>query len=327
MSISKYKEILKQAVRAARSIVYAFNGFVYDFTRYVKYGGWRTTGAGKRDYRAVKIYHRLEKSLSFRNRRPGSGVEALTSLSKLFRENGFNTENLGYQERVGIKVMGDFLDKIESEDPSVEEARQLFRELELLKAEEGGVLTYSESKLLAGKLENPENFFMSRYSVRDFKSIAVDCSLIRYAIKMAMKSPSVCSRQAWHVYHIEQRELIDHALKFQNGNSGFGHQIPCLLILAVDLNAFDTASERYQHWIDGGMFSMSMILALHSIGLGSCCLNWSKGPIDDIRIRKELKINNSHTILMMLGVGYAKEDFKVCFSARRSVDEIYTLLD
>ena len=49
-----------------------------------------------------------------------------------------------------------------------------------------------------------------------------------------------------------------------------------LLIIAMDLKAFVPAHERYQHWIDGGMFSMSIIYALHSLGLSSCCLNWSK---------------------------------------------------
>lgn len=45
--------------------------------------------------------------------------------------------------------------------------------------------------------------------------------LISRAVGLAMKSPSVCSRQAWHVYHIDDRALIDKALTFQNGNREF----------------------------------------------------------------------------------------------------------
>src|SRR3546814_8739546 len=96
--------------------------------------------------------------------------------------------------------------------------------------------------------------------------------------------------QASYVYCLQSREIIDRALSLQNGNRGFGHEIPCLLILCTDLSAFDTAGERYQHWIDGGMFSMSLVWALHALGYSSCCLNWSKTPSDG---RK--KIGRAHT--------------------------------
>lgn len=321
------KARVKDFLRPIKNILFVVAGFSYDLFRYIAYAGWRTGGAGKRDYRAVKIYHRLEKSLSFRVRKLSSGAEAIFALSKLFNEKEFNSNKPGYQERVALKVMSDFLQEMQSDDPRIDESRALCRALKNIEADAGGVLMYTEQELLAGRLENPEQFFMSRFSVRDFQGKTIDRELIKRAVQLAMKSPSVCSRQAWHVYHIERREIIDSALSLQNGNRGFGHEVPCLLILAADLRAFDTASERYQHWIDGGMFSMSMVLALHSLGLGSCCLNWSKGPVDDIRLRKKLNIQGSHSVLMMMAVGFAKESFKVCCSVRRPEAEVYTLLE
>src|SRR3546814_1994141 len=91
-----------------------------------------------------------------------------------------------------------------------------------------------------------------------------------YEMRISDWSSDVCSSDL---------EIIDRALSLQNGNRGFGHEIPCLLILCTDLSAFDTAGERYQHWIDGGMFSMSLVWALHALGYSSCCLNWSKTQI------------------------------------------------
>src|SRR3546814_11150576 len=85
---------------------------------------------------------------------------------------------------------------------------------------------------------------------------SVPSAVIEEAVELALHSPSVCDRQASYVYCLQSREIIDRALSLQNGNRGFGHEIPCLLILCTDLSAFDTAGERYQHWIDGGMFSM-----------------------------------------------------------------------
>ena len=197
----------------------------------------------------------------------------------------------------------------------------------VLASTSGGVIDTSAEKIASGKLDNPEQFFLTRHSVRDFKADPVPKELIDRTLQLAMKTPSVCNRQAWHVYHLDKRSSIDRALSLQNGNRGFGHEVPCLLVITSDLKAFDTSGERHQHWIDGGMFSMSIVMSLHALGLATCCLNWSKGPIDDLKFRKLINIEDSHSVMMMLAVGYASDDLKVCYSARKSIENIYTHLD
>ena len=194
-------------------------------------------------------------------------------------------------------------------------------------SDEGGVVEKSIASLQSGKLHDPESFFLSRFSVRDFDRKKVSNEDIEKAIVLALNTPSVCNRQASFVYYLNTRAEIDKALSLQNGNRGFGHEVPCLLILCADLSAFDTAGERYQPWIDGGMFSMSIIWALHSLGLTSCCLNWSKGPIDDLKLRKLIDIKNEHTVLMMLAVGFPNKKLKVCYSARKEVEAFYKNMD
>lgn len=320
------KKFLKNKFRPLKNIGFAGIGYVYDFYRFYKFGGWRKKRAS-RGYRAVKIYHRLEKSLSFRVQKANSGSDAANALLGMFKEKGFQRNKISYHEKVALKVLSDYKDTI---DPNIELAFNISKLSEELESDfviDGGVTEYSHAELLLGKLESPENFFLTRYSVRDFKSEKVDKCLIERAVRLALKTPSVCNRQAWHVYHIDQREVIDNVLTLQNGNRGFGHEAPCLLLLTVDLNAFDTSEERYQHWIDGGMFSMSILMALHSLGIGSCCLNWSKGVIDDLRLRKKINIAPNHTILMLMAVGYPNENLKVCYSARRPLEEVYSYVN
>lgn len=324
--MNSFVPMIKDLLRPIRDAVYVFGGYMYDFARYIRYGGIFRFGSGKRDYRAVKIYHRLEKSLSFKSRRPGAGMDAALDLLRFYSSPKFDADNPGFQERVGVKVLRDYLGQAE-EDSRIYRFKKLIEDISPLAETEGGVLEYANVVLEEGKLDDPEKFFMSRYSVRDFKNKKVESELLARAIRLAMKSPSVCNRQAWHVYHIQERENIDTALSLQNGNRGFGHEVPCLLVIAADLAAFDSASERYQPWIDGGMFSMSLLLALHSLGLGACCLNWSKGPIDDLKLRRLINIRKGHSILMMVAVGYASNTLKVCHSARRNISEIYTRLD
>jgi nitroreductase len=139
-----------------------------------------------------------------------------------------------------------------------------------------------------------------------------------------MKTPSVCNRQAWHVYHITDASIKEKALRYQSGNRGFGENIPNLMIVTTDLRAFMPGQEHYQHWIDGGLFSMSIIYALHSLGVASCCLNWSQSPGNDKLLRSLIDIEPSHTVIMMLAVGWPDKKNNVCVSARRPLDEVYT---
>jgi nitroreductase len=187
----------------------------------------------------------------------------------------------------------------------------------------GGVRHVDAESLAKGCLPDPEEFFFSRCSVREFSDRPVKQEIVKRAVSLALKTPSVCNRQAWFVYHIDDQSIIGRCLELQNGNSGFGHKIKSLLIITSDLKAFDTGSERYQHWIDGGMFSMSLVYALHSLGVASCCLNWSKVVRDNIRIRKRLPIEPHHTIIMMLAIGYPSSNIKVCYSARRPLENVY----
>lgn len=318
---------LKRVIRPLHNLLWAFNGFAYDFSRFVRYSGWRgQADRRKRDYKAVKTYHQLEKSLSFRERRAGSGWEAAGNLVHLLGRADAVAVERGYHETVGVKVLRDFA---ATADGGGETARRVEAFLQHVREEsiEGGVIELDAEQLLAGRLDDPERFFFSRHSVRDFRAAPVPRELLRRAIKLAMRTPSVCNRQAWHVYQMDSRDSIDRALALQNGNRGFGHEVPCLLIITADLRAFDTHGERFQHWVDGGMFAMSLSLALHALGLASCLLNWSRGARDDRRLRRVVALDDAHTVITMMAVGHASEKLKVCYSARRPVDSILTFLD
>src|SRR3546814_5180755 len=93
----------------------------------------------------------------------------------------------------------------------------------------GGIREISADHLASGRLPNPQNFFRTRASVRDYSSAPVPSAVIEEAVELALHSPSVCNRQASYVYCLQSRAIIDRALSLQNGNRGFGHEIPCLL--------------------------------------------------------------------------------------------------
>jgi len=318
-------------IRPFGRVLKAMQGFIYDLKRFYKYAGWRADMNDKdiRNYHSVKVYHSLEKSLSYKNRNIGSGwTDAYLTLDVI--KNAENNDNIGFHDYLAYERLIQFIDH--PDNVNTENAKDIRKTLEKIKyfkiqKSTPAIFKYTQDDYQKGKLPIPEDFFFSRFTLREFKDETVDENTIQRAINLAIKSPSVCNRQPWHVYHITDKELKRKALKYQAGNRGFGEKIPNLIIITTDLRAFMPGQEHYQHWIDGGMFSMSFIWALHSLGIASCCLNWSQSPSNDKAFRELININPAHTVTMMIAVGRPDSENIVCSSERRPLQEVYTFIN
>ena len=83
--------------------------------------------------------------------------------------------------------------------------------------------------------------------------------------------------------------------------------------------------ERYQGWIDGGIFAMTLALAIHAEGLGACFLNWSVEPAQDRAMRNHLGIADDELVITMMSAGHLKEAFSVPVSHRKPLEDVLTL--
>ncbi|ANB75650.1 hypothetical protein AYM40_25245 [Paraburkholderia phytofirmans OLGA172] len=162
----------------------------------------------------------------------------------------------------------------------------------------------------------------SRRSVRAYAAVRVSMDDVKAAIALAQLSPSACNRQPWHVHVYEQRSQIDALLALQNGNAGFGQLVQMLLVITVDSHSFFDGSERNQAFIDAGLFSMTLILALHARGLSSCCLNWCVSPDNDMEAHERGAIPGQERIIMYMAVGVPAESSVVPRSARRDMGSV-----
>lgn len=174
----------------------------------------------------------------------------------------------------------------------------------------------------AAGIDDVRRFFSSRHSTRDFDDRAVSLADLIEAVEMAINTPSVCNRQAWLVRLQLDREDIVRSLAFQNGNTGFTENIPALAIVTVDSQLFAGSGERNQGWIEGGLFSMSLVWALHGMGIDSCMLNMSLPNRRTDALRRELGIPDNELVIMMIAIGYGKEGHRVARSPRRNIAEV-----
>lgn len=167
--------------------------------------------------------------------------------------------------------------------------------------------------------------FLARRSVRNFREVAVPLDLIGSAVAAAQLSPSACNRQPWKVHVYQDAGLIREMLALQNGNAGFGHRLRVLLVIAADSKGFFDASERHQAFVDAGLFTMSLLLALQARGLGTCCLNWCVDPVADRRAHEVGGIPDSERIIMYLAVGVPESEGLVPRSPRRGLGSVIHL--
>ncbi|KJZ04354.1 nitroreductase [Pseudoalteromonas sp. CO348] len=305
-------------------------GFIYDWLRVIKHGGWRKKhkNSDERVYILAKSYHSLEKSLSFRDNDPERGWANAHFVADILTELWQSDQNLKTAHELGaINAIKEFYKKNSTAKQST-----LFREkyewiLNYKSQVKAGVKVLKKAEAELGILEKPSDFFLTRYSLRDFSNKEVPLAIIEEATKYAMKSPSACNRQSWRVDIVKSKGKIDELLSIQNGNQGFTGNIHTLAIISADLKAFISGNERYQHWIDGGLFSMSFIYSLHSLGVGSCCLNWSQMIKPDLALRKMYDLPDSNSVIMMLAIGYPKEENIVCVSPRRDIKEVLHFIE
>ena len=191
----------------------------------------------------------------------------------------------------------------------------------------GGVTRITKKDLLK-TLNNFDfkTFSEVRYSIRNFdENYSVPIEIIKKAILIAGKSPSACNRQAWKVYVFKglKKDLI---LNHQNGNRGFRDSIDTVLLI-VGLTSSFSYGERHGAWVDGGIFSMSLLYALHSFGLGTCSLNTGYTLKQELNLRKAINLELNEEPIMMIAVGGIKNEFKVANSCRKSIDELMVLVN
>lgn len=185
----------------------------------------------------------------------------------------------------------------------------------------GGLKWLVKSQWDGWSLEKFDEFLSFRHSVRDFDSTPVESRLLKSAIATSLKTPSVCNRQGWGIHYYDDKVKMAELLSYQNGNTGFTECIDKLIIVTGNLKAF-TRHEHNQLFVDGGLVSMNLMLAIHAAGLGSCPLNTCMPYTKEKKLMSAAGIPENERLIMMIAVGNLKDKFSVAQSEKYSLDNV-----
>lgn len=276
----------------------------------------------------LKTYHRIEKGLALPFPRPGFGAEPAAELLKYLQvylahwgpdaitRAALNTLRclIEFNARHGVAM----------DAVSTGTQRLLSQQGPAAEHSHGGTVAVDRARDIPDGFDF-EAFAAARHSVRQFRPGEVPQSAIESAVRCAIRAPSVCNRQAGLVYVVRDAQMKQRMLSFQNGNRGFGDQADVVLLVGTRLPMFHTPGERFQAWVDGGLFAMSLLHGLHAQGLGACCLNWSVTREHDRRFKVACNVPANVEVIMMIAVGLLPDTFAVAASPRRALSDV--LLD
>jgi nitroreductase len=103
---------------------------------------------------------------------------------------------------------------------------------------------------------------------------------------------------------------------------GFEKEIKTLLLIAADITCFGGAEEIHQMFVDGSLFAMSLIYALHERGLATCPLHAGFNKVSERALRRMVSLPEFHCPILFIAIGHYEDVFKVTCSGRKEVDEI-----
>lgn len=288
-----------------------------------RYARWSHTGRGdsefrQREFSLLKSYHGVEKGLSLAEPRPGFGQQKIRSLIDQIDKARHDASNSAVTAAATASI-GAYHGFNRNQDVTIDWLDTWIEATEPVDPRLGGTETVHRDDISAAIRGVSPDFFTTRHSVRNFAAGEVPLSDIEAAVSIARKAPSVCNRQGVKVYCFTRAE---EALKHQPGNTGFGHLASRGLVITADLQAFSSIGERHQAYVDGGLFAMSLVYALHSMGYGSCMLAWTQRAATEARLRAALDIPDSEAVIMMIAVGCLPETFEAARAWRRPLSDL-----
>jgi nitroreductase len=294
----------------------------------VAYGRWKyeqaTISPERSEYMLRRNIHQLEKGIISRPRRDLFALDyiqaTVSAYEERLRDAGCDVAGEAARElQWASDVLTNYFAVVGSH-PAVDEARARFRALP----------SPSERKVLAPykrSLDEPPpvsydallQLAHRRRSVRWFLPKPVPREMIDAAMEVAALSPSACNRQPFHFRIFDEPELVQQVSSLPAGTAGFNQNFPVIVAVVGSLRAYFDERDRHIIYIDGGLASMSFVLALESLGLSSCCINWPDVESRERKMASVLKLEPDQRVVMLIAVGYPDPEGMVPASGKKSL--------
>lgn len=267
--------------------------------------------------------HRLEKGLSMQPRAQIFATEYIVETVEAYRglrlsRGGDATELIWAED-----VLQTFFEVVE-DSPEVLEARARFNALARLANRPPEDIPAARKTLPESRVDY-ETFLglcRQRKSVRWFLPHRPSRETIEYALRAALLAPSACNRQPFLFRYFDDPEEASRIAKIAMGTAGYADQIPALVVVLGDFSCFPSMRDRHVPYIDASLASMQFMLALETLGLASCAINWPDISGRERRMREALRLPPHLRPIMLIALGLPDPNGVVPHSAKKPTSSV-----
>lgn len=279
----------------------------------------------KMQYTLLRENHVIEKGMSIKNPRLGFGQQKVAALIARLSE---------YYKRYGV-VDKKFLEyPLDTVQEYIKYTTETYVEIPAIEKSFKDLCSRVgyRPRILAGGVVNVKCASVKQLAGGDFDELTRSRRSIRYlnqlklptreeinkALSIAQRTPSACNRQAWHTHVFQGKQAVE-LVKWQGGSRGFEEEMTSAILVTSDLKGF-LWHEVHQVYVDGGLYAMNLINALHYIGFGTIPLStgfeWTK-----LKDLSRFGIPENEVPIVIIGFGNLLDEFKVAVSARKNIDK------
>ncbi|MEB8328229.1 nitroreductase family protein [Flavobacteriaceae bacterium KMM 6897] len=341
--MSKLKELIKKLDRSLLWI-WSKNTFLSSFYYFFISGKFRrehhSVLAGRAQhirelkeekahfYTLVRNTHRIEKGLLMKPRRDVFALDFIEETVSHFLILGI-IPHLSSEPQIqwSYEVLKEYFE-VTSNHPVIEEQRKRFLSASTTLWDNTSgpedLIPYQRDEKKKPDIPFEDFLALTRYrrSVRWFLNKPVPHDLIDKALMAARQSPSACNRQPFEYKIIDETELLAKVTDLPMGIKGYQHNIPMMIVVVGNLDAYFNERDRHLVYIDASLANMAFMLAIETLGLSSCPINWPDIESLEKGMEKVLNLKKFQRPIMCMAVGYPDPKGKVAYSEKKSIEKL-----
>jgi len=266
--------------------------------------------------------HRLEKGLIMQPQRATFATAYIEETVAQYQQCIAKDTLLNDERQWAQDVLSKYFQTV-TDNETIAQARSLF-EGNNHNNETPSAIPYNKENAAKSLLSYDEIALLCRQrrSVRWYQDKLVEMDKIKQALQVATQAPSACNRQPFSFYVFNEPKDAQKIGKIPMGTVGFSDNFQCTIVVVGELSAYPNERDRHIIYIDASLAVMQFMLALETLGLSSCVINWPDVEYCEKAMTKALKLNYEQRPVMLISVGYAQPQGKIPFSQKKSPETL-----
>ena len=300
--------------------------YLFDKEFYKKHNTESESTLNKLGYKVIVYSHVLEKGMQHFYLRPFS-LKNTEILMKLIE---YQTKYKGHEHNFsfinGINSLREYKKSYETngwiDREEYKKVNDFLKNFKKIEDKNAGAFILTKKELEQDYKINYLKFIKSRHSTRNYKNETIKLDDVKAAVEMAKYSASACNRQYVRIHFYPFGKKRDNVINYSIGKGGLYLEGVNTFIVTFDVNGLSGEGERNQGYFNAGLFSTNLVNAFHSLGIGTCFIQFANSVKEEEELKKKNDIPENERIAVIIFAGYYDEKSIFAVSPRKNVSEL-----